>query len=146
LLAGVSLRTRTKIFLALPLALATYFGISSYVDQRKIAAKERKTYDEEIAFYKGFLKPGMTRAEVEQELRQRSIPVSERLDRPAAVDLVLLERFGSPKFYCSFEDASLRLEFDPAGNAATYEGNHLNGNPDDRLRGMRVYRQLMDCL
>lgn len=140
------MRTRTKVVLALPLALATYFGISSYVYWRKVAAKERKTYSEEVAFYKGFLKPGMTRAEVEQKLRQRSIPVSERFERPAAVDLVLLERSGSPKFYCSFEDASLQLEFDPADNAASYESSHFDSNPEDRLRGMTVYRQLMDCL
>ncbi len=142
------MRTRTKIVLALPLALATYFGISSYVVQRKIAAKERKTYNEEMAFYTGFLKPGMTRVEVEQELQQRSIPFSGRFERPAAVDLVLLERFGSPKFYCSFEDASLWLEFDPADNAASYESSHSDsdGNPEDRLSGMSVYRQLMDCL
>jgi hypothetical protein len=145
-LEEVSLTTPTKIVLALLLASATYFGISSYVYHRKIAAKESKTYNEEMAFYKGFLKPGMTRAEVEQKLRQLSIPVSERFERPAAVDLVLLERFGSPKFYCSFEDASLRLEFDSADNAGSYESNHFDGNPKDRLSGMSVYRQLMDCL
>jgi hypothetical protein len=137
---------RTKIVLALPLIAIGCFGIDSYLYYRKAKAKERNTYDEKIAFYKGFLKPGMTRAEVERELEKRSIPVSQRFEEPAAEDFVLLERFGSPQFYCSFEDASLRLEFDPSDNKASYESSHFDGNPDDRLRGMSVYRQLMDCL
>ncbi|HXC96892.1 MAG TPA: hypothetical protein VNU92_14415 [Edaphobacter sp.] len=140
------MKTRTKIILALPLALATYFGIDCYLYERRVVAKEKKTYDDQVGFYKRFLKPGMTRVAVEQELKLRSIPVLQRLQRPAALDLVLLERFGSPKSYCSFEDVSLRLDFEPADNATTYEGNHFNGKPDDRLRAMSVYRQLMDCL
>ncbi len=126
------MRTRTKIVLALPLTLAAYLGISSYVEQRKIAAKERKTYDDELASYAAFLKSGMWRDDIERELRQRSISFeSYSVDGKAADDFILLERFESPHVYCRFEDAMVRLEFDPASSL---------------LRKTSVFRQLKNCL
>jgi len=126
------LRKRTKIILAVPLVLISYFGIDSHLRQQRIAAKERKTYNEQLAFYADFLKSGMMRTDVERDLRQRSITFeSYSVDGITTDDFVLLERFESPHVYCSFEDAMVRFEFDP--------GSSL-------LRKTSVYRQLKDCL
>jgi hypothetical protein len=65
------------------------------------------------------------------------------------VDLVLLERFDSPYWYCSFEDASLMLKFSPEAISSTTnisENDRYTGNPNDQLRNASVYRQLKDCL
>jgi hypothetical protein len=51
-------------------------------------------------------------------------------------ELVLLKRIGSPAWFCSFEDISIRLEFRP-GNGPSEE---------DRLTGLSEYRPLKDCL
>ena len=127
-----SVKKRTKIILAVPIILISYLGINYYLWQQRVAAKERKTYDEQLASYAAFLKPGMTRADVERELRQRSIRFeSYNVDGTSTDDFVLLERFESPHLYCSFEDAMVRFEFDP--------GSSL-------LRKTSVYRQLKDCL
>ena len=126
------LRTRTKIVLAIPLALITYCAIDSYLYDRAVAAKERKTYDEQLAFYGGFLKPGMMRDDAERELRKRSISFeSYSVEGGKTDDFVLLERFGSPQFYCSFEDALARFEFDSESSS---------------LRKISVYHQFKDCL
>jgi hypothetical protein len=137
-----SLRNRWKVALALSLGLIAYLGVDSYLHQRQIAAIERKTYNQQIAFYKSFLKPGMTRADVEREFRERSILFSQRYEKRVWEDFVLLERFKSPVWYCNFEDAGLLFEFDPAGTVPNYE----NGDPFDRLREMSVHRELRQCL
>jgi len=128
-------KKRTKIILAVALILASYFshsGIDYHLRQQRIAAKERKTYADQLAFYADFLKPGMMRADVQRELRQRSITFeSYSVDGSTTDDFVLLERFESPHAYCSFEDAMVRFEFNP--------GSSL-------LRKTSVYRQLKDCL
>ena len=126
------MKKRTKIILTVPLILISYFGIDYHLRQQRIAAKERKTYNEQLAFYGDFLKPGMMRADVERELRQRSITFdSYSVNGSTSDDFVLLGRFESPHVYCSFEDAMVRFEFDP--------GSSL-------LRKTSVYRQLKDCL
>jgi hypothetical protein len=128
-------KKRTKIILAVALILVSYFsysGIDYHLRQQRIAAKERKTYADQLASYAAFLKPGMMPADVERELRQRSITfVSYSVDGFATDDFVLLERFESPQWYCSFEDALVRFEFDPESSL---------------LRKTSVYRQLKDCL
>jgi hypothetical protein len=128
-------KKRTKIILAVALILVSYFsysGIDYHLRQQRIAAKERKTYADQLASYAAFLKPSMMRADVERELRQRSITfVSYSVDGFATDDFVLLERFESPQWYCSFEDALVRFEFDPGSSP---------------LRKTSVCRQLKDCL
>ena len=75
----------------------------------------------------------MMRVDVERELGRRSIPFESYGVEGGGVtdDFILLERFESPHVYCSFEDALLRLEFDPASSL---------------LRKTSVYHQLKDCL
>jgi hypothetical protein len=123
-------KKRTKIFW-----LCHWFSSPTsdyHLRQQRIAAKERKVYAEQLASYAAFLKPGMMRADVERELRQRSITFeSYSVDGFATDDFVLLERFESPRVYCSFEVAMVRFEFDP--------GSSL-------LRKTSVYRQLKNCL
>jgi hypothetical protein len=135
---------RTKIILAIPLVLISYGVITYQLRQRRIAATERKTYTDQLALYGAFLKPGMTRAAVERELGQRSIPFERRYhyETRGYDDHVLLERFDSPVFYCSFEDASLQLKFDSRNGTPSTDF----GDPEDQLRELRVYHQLMDCL
>jgi hypothetical protein len=142
-------KTRTKIILAVPLVAVAYGTITYNLRQHRIAAIEKKSYSDQLARYATFLKPGMMRADVERELSQRSIPFEQRLEEPASEDLVLLERFDSPVFYCSFEDASVMLEFNPATanlKTDTSDNKTFTGNPSDRLRNISVYHQLMDCL
>jgi hypothetical protein len=137
-------RRTKKLVLAVPLVLISYGVIAYQLRQRKIAAKERKTYNDQLAFYGAFLKPGMTRVDVERELRQRSIPFQQRhyYETRGYDDFVLLERFDYPVFYCSFEDASLHLKFDYSGGRSSTDF----GAPEDPLREIGVRHQLMDCL
>ena len=130
------MKNRTKIILAVSLILISYFsysGIDYHLRQQRIAAKEKKTYNEKLAFYAELLKPGMMRVDVERELGRHSIPFESYGVEGGGVtdDFILLERFESPHVYCSFEDALLRLEFDPASSL---------------LRKTSVYHQLKDCL
>jgi|SRR5579862_143992 len=126
------MRKSTKIILAISLAFIAYCAIRSYLRDQRISAKENKTYDEQLAFYGAFLKPGMLRDDVERELRQRSISFETySVDGRNTNDFVLLERFESPHFYCSFEDALARFEFDSETSS---------------LRKVSVYHQLKICL
>ena len=126
------MKTRTKIILAIPLLAIAYGAIAYNLRQHRIALIEKKTYTNELNFYATFLKPDMMQADVERELRQRSIPFeSYSVDGKTRDDFVLLERFESPQWYCRFEDAMVRFEFD--------QGSSL-------LRKAGVYRQLKDCL
>ena len=143
------MKTRTKVILAIPLIVIAYGAIAYNLRQHRIAALEKKTYSEQLARYTAFLKPGMTRTDVERELTKRSIPFEQRYETPAYADLVLLERFDSPYFYCSFEDASVMLEFSPdaiASKTDISENARYTGNPNDQLRSTSVYHQLKDCL
>jgi hypothetical protein len=125
-------KNRTKIILAVPLILISYFGIDYRLRQQRIAAKEGKTYAGQLASYTAFLKPAMLRAEAERELRQHSVNFeSYSVNGITTDDFVLLERFESPHLYCSFEDAMIRFEFDPESSL---------------LSKTSVYRQLKDCL
>jgi hypothetical protein len=133
---------RTKIILAVPLILISYFGISDHLRQQRNTANDRKTYDEQLAFYAVFLTPGMKRADVERELNRRSIAFSQRYEKRAWEDFVLLERFTSPHWFCKFEYATVRFEFD-SGGTFSRSGEPA---PDDRLRKTSVSRQLVDCL
>jgi hypothetical protein len=126
------MKKHTKIILAVSLALIAFAAIDYQLREQRIATKERKTYDDKLAFYGLFLKQGMMRADVETELRQRLIPFeSYGLGTGHTDDFVLLERFESPQWYCSFEDALMRFEFDPESGL---------------LRKTSVYHQLKDCL
>lgn len=126
------MKKRIKIILAVPLALIACDAIYYQLQEHRIAAKERKTYEDKVAFYGAFLRPGMMRTDVERELRQHSIPFeSYGLGTGGTDDFVFLERFESPKFYCSFEDALMRFEFD---------------SKSDLLSKTSVYHQLKDCM
>jgi hypothetical protein len=143
------LKTHTKIILAIPLVVIAYGAIAYNLRQHRIAALEKKTYSDQLARYAAFLRPGMKRADVERELTKRSIPFEQRYEKPGYVDLVLLERFDSPYWYCSSEDASVMLEFSPEaiGSTTNISENHqYTGNPNDQFRNTSVYRQLKDCL
>lgn len=143
------MKTRTKLILGIPLVVIAYGAIAYTLRQHRIAALERKTYTDQLAHYAAFLWPGMTRADVEHELTKRLIPFEQRYEKPAYVDLVLLERFDSPYLYCSFEDASVMLEFGPeaiGSETNISENDRYTGNPNDQLRNTSVYRQLKDCL
>ncbi len=136
------MKTRTKIILAIPIALISvlvfYGEISYHLRQQKTAAIERKTFPEQRVIYAAFLAPGMTRTQVEEELHKRSLTptmISGKGPFPGD-EFVLLKRIGSPAWFCSFEDISIRLEFKP-GNGPSEE---------DRLTGFSEHRQLMDCL
>jgi hypothetical protein len=148
-LQEISLKTHTKVILAIPLVVIAYGAIDYTLRQHRIAKLEKKTYSDQLARYATFLKRGMTRADVERELNKRTIPYEQRYESPAFVDLVLLERFDSPYLYCSFEDASVMLEFSPEAIGSTTklsENDRYTGNPNDQLRNTSVYRQLKDCL
>ncbi len=134
-------RRTKKIVLAVPLVLISYGLIAYQLRQTRIAAKEAKTYNDQLAIYGAFLKPGMTRAAVERELGQRSISFQQRYGDETRDydDFVLLERFDSPVFYCSFEDANLQLKFDSRNGTPST----ASGDPEDQLRKLVVYHQLM---
>src|SRR5580704_12002928 len=110
------MRKRTKIVLAVPLALIfvliSYGAISRHVQEQRILAIERRTFPEQRAIYAAFLQTAMTRTQVEEEIHKRSISPSwnEGYGMYPGDELVLLKRIGSPAWYCSFEDISIRLE------------------------------------
>src|SRR5438445_3992445 len=93
-----SVKKRTKIILAVALILISYFsysGIDYYLRQQRITAKERNLRRAARILCK-LPKPGMMRADVERELRQRSIPFdSYSVDGSTTDDFVLLEGFNS---------------------------------------------------
>jgi hypothetical protein len=130
------LKTHTKIILAIPLALIAWGAVDYTAHEHRIAQRiaqiEKKTYTNQLAFYRTFLNSGMKRADVERELARRSISFeSYGVEGGGDTDdFILLERFESPQWYCSFEDALLRLQFDPTTS----------------LRKTSVYHQLKECL
>lgn len=108
--------------------------LGDYIHQHGIKAEEREIFRAQLSFYSTFIKPGMTRMDVEAKLREHSISLSHDgyfgYGTLHGDDFVFLNRIGSPAWYCSFEDIAARFQFDSK----------------DRLDGIREYLQLTECL
>lgn len=128
--------------LAVPVVLICCMVLADYMHQRGIKAEEREIVRARLSFYSTFIKPGMTRIDVEAKFHEHSISFSH--DRYFGYgtlrgdDFVLLKRVGSPVWYCGYEDIAARFQFDSSTVVAPL--------PNDRLDGIREYRQLVDCL
>ena len=134
------MRRRDKIVLAILLAPIAFLGGAVAVSKARTHVEEKGVYRDALPFYSGFLKTGMQRIDVEQELRRRSISFRQNYEygQYPRDEFVLLKRIGSPVWYCSYEDITLHLEFNSSFNAAHPE--------DDPLTGISEYRALIDCL
>jgi len=98
--------------------------------------KEERVVASHMASLRSMLHTGMSREEIEETLRQRSLSItSSNLD--GTESYVLLERFPSGVLYCSYLDVSARLQFVVSGDSASGQ---------DKLVAFTEYRQLMDCL
>ena len=129
-----SLKRPTKILLAVPVVLICCVVLNEYMHQRRIKAEEKEVFRAQLTIYSTFIKPGMTRMDVEAKLREHSISFSHDgyfgYGTLHGDEFVLLKRIGSPVWYCSFEDIAARFQF----------------GPNDRLDGIKEYGQLADCL
>jgi len=108
--------------------------LTDYVHRRRILAEERQIFDTQQLFYSTFIKPGMSRIDVEAKLREHSISWSHDgyfgYGMVHGDNFVFLKRINSPVWFCNFEDVAARFHFDSK----------------DELDGIKEYRQLAECL
>ena len=130
------MRRRTKIIVALAIPVVLIYGLvlTDYVHRRRILAEERQIFDTQQLFYSTFIKPGMSRIDVEAKLREHSISWSHDgyfgYGMVHGDNFVFLKRVNSPVWFCNFEDVAARFQFDS----------------NDTLDGIKEYRQFAECL
>jgi hypothetical protein len=111
--------------------------------QRRLAAREAG-YAAVVADYANRLKPGLTRAQVEQQLRAEGKEFHHMCCMGAshnAFDTLLLIGEESAPWYCSEHYVYVGFEF-------FSEGTHRFSEalPSDKLVDVRLYKQLSGCM
>lgn len=110
----------------------------------QIEQQKQVLVNTQLPVFKAFLKPGMTRSDVEEELNRRSIHYESARDGSLANDFIPLKQMPASVWYCSFEDVGVRVVFDSPSTSqvSTYPYN----SPDYRLRNVDISGQWMDCM
>lgn len=136
--------SRRKLILTVPITLlcgvAILTGWTMLSLKRsgwQIEKQKQVLVDTQLPAFRAFLKPGMTRSDVEEELNRRSIPFESARDGSFVNAFIPLKRMPSSVWYCSFEDVGVRVVFDSP---------YQHALPGDRLRGVDIFGQWMDCM
>lgn len=139
----LALKRLAVITLGVILLTAGWSILNSWHRNRRIDEEMREMSRTELPKYSAFLKLGMTRFAVQEELRSRSINFETARDLGHGFnDIVLLKKLPSPQWYCSYEAAGVRAVFHTDDDASPVRST----SEDDVLLGLDVYGQLMDCL
>jgi len=135
------------VVVAIAVVVVTIFVLSEVSAHQRaaaIAAAKGSLQKETLPKYAAFLKPGMRRAAVYEELGRRGISFEQAHDAGHYNQIMQLKRLPSPVYYCSFEDVGIRIIFEAGGGDDSKATS--GGSANDVLRDVDVYGQLMDCL
>lgn len=140
---------RPALFALICLALFTSSGCLHRAVKRQAAADREANYQRELVSYKDALKPGVSRKEVEQYLKDRGAQYSwiwgMQNNATTSNDILKIGQEKSPHWYCSWEDVDIAFEFEATGTPSD-PLHHAAGLPNDRLKDIILWRQLQNCL
>jgi hypothetical protein len=129
------------VVVAAVLLVNLLIAIVSYRKHALIQREMSALRTTELPHYAGFLKPGMTRAAVEQELNRRSIYFGTARDSSNGSNLTIrIKQLPSSQWYCGTEDIGVKIIFLPE-NAPVAQIT-----PQDPLLDLDVFDQLGICL
>jgi hypothetical protein len=132
---------RSLAILAFLLLAALAWTISSRHKSTPRTQREAR-YRTTLATYASVFKPGLTRAQVDDLLRTRSLTAEQvHLDSPSWDKLFKIGQEHSPRLFCSHDDVDIRLAFTPSGPTA-----ETPASPDDKLLEVSLFRWPRNCL
>jgi hypothetical protein len=132
------MKPRNVVIPAIVLIAALAWMIPHYRGTQRRKLREAR-YQTTLTSYSSELKPGMTRKEVEDLLRQKDIHLVRMLFQgPTLDDFINIgqERLGWP---CSKEEVNIQLHFTP-------QGANREGAPNDILKDITLIHWPLTCL
>jgi hypothetical protein len=135
-----------RLFLAAAIAILAVFAVHR-LGEARAQTKREAAYEVILRSYAQVLKPGMTRKDVEDYLRERNVAfrhmccVDFKSSKSVWDDLVKIGQ-EKPPFVCSEKNVYVAFQF--AG-----EGTHKSGwdsQPSDKLTAVTFYPWLEGCL
>jgi hypothetical protein len=117
------------------LVAATFIAYAAF-DESVRRQREDNIIAWRMASLRSVLHPGMARGEVEEVLRQHSLSTT-LWNMSGTESYVLLERFPSGVWYCSYLDVSAQLQFTLSG---------VSVSAQDKMTSITEHRQLEQCL
>jgi hypothetical protein len=136
---------RWTIGIAFILLLAGGGYLVHRAKEKREAAEWQAHYEKTLAAYSKGLRLGASRAEVEKYLNARKVEFTwiYAVEQPSnSYDyIVLLRREPSQYWYCGYLDTNIAFEFD-----ASHPDKAPSYMPGDRLKKIRLWQKLEDCL
>lgn len=127
------------MFLLIACVIAAWIFMRHRTDKAQRAQREQ-VYEARVAYYSKLLPPGMAREAVDDYLRNHGILYRSRTIGSLTDDLIGIAREPSPVMYCSWLDVSVQIEYIPTSDKSS------EPQPDDRIRDVKLDRQLQDCM
>jgi len=103
-------------------------------------ARREAAYRESAAAIETVIQPGMTRSDVEQILRIRSLPFNTRYGLGVVDDFVPLAHEASTTAFCEWDQVMVLIEFRPELPSGT------QGHPNDIVKNVSLDHWAKDCL
>ena len=132
-------RSIVVTFLLLAFVITAWIFVRHRSDNAQRAQREH-IYEARLAYYSKLLPPGMTREAVDNYLHNHGVLYRSRTIGPLTDDLIGIAREPSLVMYCSWLDVSVQIEYLSASDGSS------EPQPEDRIRNVKLDRQLQNCL
>ena len=140
------MKRRLLLVVGLVVAILVAYLVVRHVWEQRMQHKREMAYQTALQSYSAIFRPGMTRKEVETQLRNKGLafhqiwgPIDgQRASVP--LDLVRIGREPAP-WPCSEQDVYIAFEF-----ATTGPRESLEFRDSDVLKAVTVYKWLQGCL
>lgn len=133
-----------RVSLKLGFVFLALFATVPKAPAQNAKQKREASYQKTLQSFSESLKPGMTRKNVEDHLREKGVKYEKMCcidEKTAYVDIVRIGKEKHP-WYCSAHTVYIAFQFADE----PHEGERTSDRDTDKLKSITIYHSLDDCL